>query len=141
MKYIVIDERKDGTGDIFSVEFAELKPAIEEAGRQWGHLTAAEKEDREIFVLESVNPDPDAEDHFDGNPVWEAEDERTKKYFLDFDPSNEDEFVLKTRDGHDVIFSGSISEIVGKDADDPWQVLDDYFEEHLGIISEEWEVG
>lgn len=140
MKYIVIDQHRNGTGDMFSVEFNDLGAAIKEADHQWSYLTAAEKAVREIYVLESANPDEDAEDHFDGAPIWEAEDEKSKKFFLDFDPFDEDTFVLRTREGHNVVFTGSVSEIVGN-SDDPWQVLDDFFEETLGIVSEEWEVG
>lgn len=66
--------------------------------------------------------------------------ELTKKYYLDFDPFDSDEFCLITCDEHDVVFTGSVSEIIG-DADDPWEVLDNYFEKELNIKSEEWEVG
>lgn len=63
-----------------------------------------------------------------------------KKYFLNFDPFDSDIFYLMTCDSHDVIFTGSISEIIGI-TDDPWDVLDKYFEKELNIKSEEWTVG
>lgn len=68
-------------------------------------------------------------------------DDYLKKYYLDFDPFNEDVFVLLTCNNHDVIFTGNISEIIGTDTDDPWDVLDKYFEKELNIKSEEWTVG
>ena len=71
MKYIVIDQRKDGVGDIFTEEFESLETAKERAVACWHHLTDREKRKREIYVLESVNPDENALDHFDGNPVME----------------------------------------------------------------------
>lgn len=70
MRYIVIDERRDGTGDMFSEEFNGLDEAIKSAGVQWNHLTTSEKANRTVYVLESANPDEEAADHFDGTPVW-----------------------------------------------------------------------
>ena len=75
MKYIVIDERKNGCGDMFTVEFENLNEAIEEAKNQWQHLTTAEKANRNIYVVESVNPDEEAEDYFDGNTVFNVNTE------------------------------------------------------------------
>ena len=75
MKYIVIDEHKDGYGDVFTKEFDDKIEAIEEAKNQWHYLTAQEKKIRYIYVLESVNPDPDADDHLDGDPVWTYEED------------------------------------------------------------------
>lgn len=72
MKYIVIDRRKDGTGDWFTSEHDDKQEAMKQAASDWNHLTYREKKAREIFVLESVNPDEEAPDHFDGNPVWES---------------------------------------------------------------------
>ena len=42
----------------------------------WGYisssLTDKEKKNYYSYVLETVNPDEDAEDHYDGNPVFDA---------------------------------------------------------------------
>lgn len=73
MKYIVRDVPKNGIGDEFDKEFDVLEDAIEEAKNQWDHLTYAEQKKRTVFVMESVNPDPDADNHFDGDPVWTSE--------------------------------------------------------------------
>lgn len=73
MKYIVRDIPKNGIGDEFDKEFDVLEEAIEEAKNQWDHLTYAEQKKRTVFVMESVNPDPDADNHFDGNLVWTSE--------------------------------------------------------------------
>ena len=70
MRFIVTDARRDGSGDIFTEERETLQEAIKEADREWHYLTGREKEQRTIYVLESVNPDEDAPDHFDGNIVY-----------------------------------------------------------------------
>ena len=69
MRYIVMDERN---GDLFNTEFNNLEEAVKEADKQWGYLTAREKTERQIYVLESANPDDEAPDHFDGNVVHEC---------------------------------------------------------------------
>lgn len=74
MKYIVFDEMKNGTGDIFSTEHETREEAIQAAQRQWEHLTFREQRQRNVYVLESVNPDEDAMDHFDGRTIWTAAD-------------------------------------------------------------------
>ena len=69
MRYIVIDERK--SGDYFTEEFDSKDSAINSAKYDWNRRTEHDKKDTERFyVLESVNPDEDADDHFDGNPVF-----------------------------------------------------------------------
>ena len=67
MKYIVMDEKN---GDLFSEEYEAIESAIEAAELEFNRLTDFDKEQRSAFyVLESINPDPDAEDHFDGNVI------------------------------------------------------------------------
>lgn len=73
MKYIVIDRVKY---DEFVREFDSKEDAIKWAKGDWDYMCAADKKCRdEYYVLESVNPDEEAEDHFDGNVVWDAFDE------------------------------------------------------------------
>lgn len=72
MKYVVVDIKD---GDIFSTEMENASEAIKEAKRQWGYLTNRERKNRTFYVLESVNPDEDAEDHFDGNVIWKPVEE------------------------------------------------------------------
>ena len=68
MKYILIDWVKDG--DMFTEEFETAEEAVKTASYEWEHLSTHDKNKRsEFYVLESVNPDADAEDHFDGNEV------------------------------------------------------------------------
>lgn len=76
MKFIVIDKRNDDTGDMFTTECKDLNEAVNEAKRQWNYLTNREKKVRNIWVLESVNPDEDAMDHFDGDYIWDAATKR-----------------------------------------------------------------
>ena len=73
MKYIVMDERKDGTGDLFNDEYATAEEAIRAAKWKWSYLTNREKKERTIWVLESVNPDEESEHHFDGDVILTLE--------------------------------------------------------------------
>lgn len=67
MKYIVIDDC--GT-DIYDSEFENKEEAIKEAEYKFNHMTPGDKKrTKELYVLESANPDPDAENHFDGDIV------------------------------------------------------------------------
>lgn len=71
MKYITIKTDRDYTGDQYDKEFETRERAIDEAVMLWAHLTDREKKKTTVFVLESVNPDVDAEDHFDGDVFWQ----------------------------------------------------------------------
>lgn len=73
MKYIVVDEKRNGFGDEFTREFDDRNDAIEEAKNQWYYLTKSEKKVRKVYVIESVNPDEDAMDHMDGNFIWHSD--------------------------------------------------------------------
>ena len=67
MKYIVMDYKD---GDLFTEEFSTAEEAIISAEYSWEHLTDKEKTHREsFFVLESINPDEEAENHLDGDIV------------------------------------------------------------------------
>ena len=68
MRFIVIDERK--SGDFFTEEFNDKDEAINSAKYDWNHRTEYDKKCTEAFyVLESVNPDEDAGNHFDGDII------------------------------------------------------------------------
>ena len=65
MKYILID---DCDSDIFTKEFENVQDAIEEGNRDFDYLTEYDKKRRNAFyLLESVNEDTEADDHFDGD--------------------------------------------------------------------------
>lgn len=67
MKYIVVDQTKT---DMFISEHETKEAAIAEARSQWDSLSEYDQAKREEFyVLESVNLDEDAEDHYDGDLV------------------------------------------------------------------------
>lgn len=69
MKYIVIDQT---TADIFTKEFDDREKAIRTAKRDFNYLTKSDFKKRvAFFVLESENPDEEAENHFDGTPILE----------------------------------------------------------------------
>ena len=66
-KYIVMDYRD---GDLFTEEFDNVAEAVMSADWDWSRLSEQDKALRtEFFVLESANPDVDAENHLDGDIV------------------------------------------------------------------------
>ena len=73
MRYIVINQTKV---DWFTKEFDDRDEAIKAAEFWFDRLTRAEKRDRVgFYVLESVNPDEEAEDHYDGNIIMDLQEE------------------------------------------------------------------
>lgn len=63
-KYVVCDEVN---GDMFTQEFDNHNDALLYAIDTWNRLSYYDKTRRNAFyVLESANPDPDAEEHLDG---------------------------------------------------------------------------
>lgn len=67
MKYVVMDNKN---GDLFNTEHETKEQALACAEEKWSYLTEKEKKDREsFFVLESENPDEEAENHFDGDII------------------------------------------------------------------------
>ena len=69
MRYILIDQRRN---DMFTEEFESKDQAIMAGESSWNSMSDYDQKHCEAFyVLESVNPDEDAPDHFDGNPVKE----------------------------------------------------------------------
>ena len=71
MRFILIDQILNG--DMFNKEFETKEEAIKKASSEWESLSDSDKKRRESFyVIESINPDEEAEDHFDGDIVWEA---------------------------------------------------------------------
>ena len=72
MKYIVMTQQRNGSGDCFPHEFELLEEAVEFASRTWNkYLTPAERRINTVYVLESINPDEDAIEHYDGYTIWE----------------------------------------------------------------------
>lgn len=70
MKYVYVIESR---GDIFTREFENAESAVKFGEADWNHMTEREKKMCEYaHVLESVNPDEEAPDHFDGDfvKVW-----------------------------------------------------------------------
>lgn len=66
-KYEIIYEKY---GDVFNKGFDDKDEALKRAKLEWESLSDYDKKKCTTFyVLESVNPDEDAEDHLDGNTV------------------------------------------------------------------------
>ncbi len=69
MKYIVFDDC--GT-DVFTKEFDNKEQAMKEAQNEWDMLTSTDLKRRKgFYVLESANPDEEAENHFDGDIIFD----------------------------------------------------------------------
>ena len=69
MKYLVIDQRKY---DEFVEEFSTKEEAIAFADDEWERMAKADKDSTvAYYILESVNEDEEADDHFDGDIVKE----------------------------------------------------------------------
>lgn len=67
MKYVIVDIKD---GDMFNEEFEDRDEAIKRLDYLWDHLTPLEQKKREAFyLLESANPDIEAEDHYDGDII------------------------------------------------------------------------
>ena len=70
MKYIVMMEYDNKLIDTVLRETDSELEAVEEAFYTWYHLTGNEWEHTEyLVVLESYNPDENAEDHYDGDVI------------------------------------------------------------------------
>lgn len=84
MKYILIDDCKT---DLFTKEFDNKETAIETAKADFGRLTPADKKRRiGFYVLESVNPAEDAENHLDGTVIFDclnAKSDTKKRLVID----------------------------------------------------------
>lgn len=69
MKYIIIDIKK---GDVFAEKFNSKEEALKRSDVEWNKLSRYDQKQREAFyVLETINPDEEAENHFDGNIIKE----------------------------------------------------------------------
>ena len=83
MKYLSIYMK----GDWFVDEFETAQEAIDCAAETFNHLTEREKEAAEgLYVLESVNPDEEADNHLDGDIIKDfLEEWNVKKALNRFD--------------------------------------------------------
>lgn len=70
MRYILVNDTRY---DYDSEEFDSLAAAVIKAQDIWGHLTRAEKDTHDVYVLDSANPDEEADNHMDGDVVYDAE--------------------------------------------------------------------
>lgn len=69
MRYILVDQTAT---DAFTEEFETKEEAIAAGARQFNYLTESDLKERTAFyVLKSINPDEEAENHFDGEIVKE----------------------------------------------------------------------
>lgn len=85
MKYLVITSY---TTDEFVSEFETKEEALAHADRIWGSTSDADKKKGRFYVLESVNPDEDAENHYDGNIIKEYSTEFWYAYLIDEDDTD-----------------------------------------------------
>ena len=139
-KYIVIH---DINGDSFTTGFDKMEDAIAEAQMQWRYLTRNEKKKSHIYVLESANPDVEADNHLDGNVVYEAEitDEAILALYKYLSMETSTENIQR-----DMQY-GYLTENTGRDGDDYWWYFDEPKGENvavntrtLDIVSDEDEI-
>ena len=139
-KYIVIH---DINGDSFTTGFDKVEDAIADAQTQWRYLTRNEKKKSHIYVLESANPDVEADNHLDGNIVYEAEitDEAILALYKYLSMETSTENIQR-----DMQY-GYLTENTGRDGDDYWWYFDEPKGENvavntrtLNIVSDEDEI-
>ena len=67
MKYVLIDQTDT---DMYTREFDNIEDAIDAGDTDFARLTKHDLKRRsEFYLLESANPDEDAENHLDGDVV------------------------------------------------------------------------
>ena len=139
-KYIVIH---DINGDSFTTGFDKVEDAIADAQTQWRYLTRNEKKKSHIYVLESANPDVEADNHLDGNIVYEAEitDEAILALYKYLSMETSTENIQREMQ------YGYLTENTGRDGDDYWWYFDEPKGENvavntrtLNIVSDEDEI-
>ena len=90
-KYIKVNDCTTKSAAMFTEEFDTADEAVKAADHEWYMMTSSDKKSCDVFyVLESVNPDVEAEDHFDGDyvRVWKSAQPiefRVSYYFDDAD--------------------------------------------------------
>ena len=72
MKYLVCNEWLFGSFDTDVKEFEDRDKAIDQAKEDWRTMSVKERKKFNVYVLESVNPDEDADNHYDGNIIYEC---------------------------------------------------------------------
>lgn len=69
MKFIAVEERND-FGDVITEEFNNPIDAVNQLESWFSYTTLREDKSRSFYVLESANPDEEAENHSDGNEIF-----------------------------------------------------------------------
>lgn len=77
-RYCVVVHSRDGSGDYFTEWFSDEYDARFSAEDAWHHLTNAERKKRIVEVLHAVDYDPEAVDHYDGDIIWNADEDYTE---------------------------------------------------------------
>ena len=72
MKYLVINEQLFGSFDWEVKEFSKRAKAIAQAKEDWRTMSIIERKRFNVYVLESVNPDEEADNHFDGDIIYKC---------------------------------------------------------------------
>jgi len=80
-KYVIMQTKEN---DIFNEEFDSKEEALKRANNIWTKLSKADKKKLDSFyVLESVNPDEESVDHFDGDMIKDYFcEEKTYEYLI-----------------------------------------------------------
>ena len=70
MKYVIIEENRNGNGDMFTTETEDLETAISHVVYEWYRTTYRERKKKTVYLLESETPDVEAPNHYDGKIIW-----------------------------------------------------------------------
>ena len=126
MKYLFVNASRNNEE---VEEFGTREEAISRADAVWYAMWDYDKKNRDAFyVLESVNPDPEAADHFDGTPI------KVYQYFWVDMEYREGWFALMDSNDDPVI--EATWEEAGIENDDPMyqDKLDKFIESKLGYL-------
>lgn len=138
-KYYLVDQKN---GDIFTdiIPKQNAVDAIIWAKAEWDALSDYDKKQRQACYVALGEEDEDLGYDFEEEEfiadIMKANIQI--HYWLDMSPDGG--YTLYTVGDDNIIEEGNL-QTIGADGDDWQNVLDEHFEEHLGILPNEWEIG
>ena len=139
-KYYLVDQRN---GDIFTdiIPKRNAADAIIWAKAEWDVLSDYDKKQRQAYYVALGEEDEDLGYDFEEEEFIAdiMKENIGLHYWLDLSLPNGD-FILYTQGDDNIIEEGNL-QTIGADGDDWQNVLDEHFEEYLGILPNEWEIG
>ena len=139
-KYYLVDQKN---GDIFTdiIPKRNAADAIIWAKAEWDAMSDYDKKQRQAYYVALGEEDEDLGYDFEEEEFIAdiMKENIGLHYWLDLSLPNGD-FILYTQGDDNIIEAGNL-QAIGADGDDWQNVLDEHFEEHLGILPNEWEIG